>query len=110
MQQYQQHIIYSIATLILVAALALPTAVKFTHVFSHHSHEVCTNNSQTHLHNLDADCSFYNFKITNHYTFSIENYELYTPIEIKHITASQYHFLSDYQRLHFSLRGPPIYS
>ncbi|MEM5566227.1 hypothetical protein WNY78_13990 [Psychroserpens sp. AS72] len=110
MQQHKQHITYSIATLILIVALALPTVVKFTHAFSHHNHDVCTDYSQTHLHNLDADCSFYNFKITNHYTFSIENYELYIPIKIKQITASQYQFLSDYQRLQFSLRGPPIYS
>lgn len=109
-QQRQQHIIYSIATLILVVALALPTIVKLTHVFNHHNHDVCNDYSQTHVHNLDVDCSFYNFKITNHFTCTIENYELYIPVEINPIIASQYQFLSDYQRLHFSLRGPPIYS
>lgn len=106
----QQHTVFKLATAFLVVALLLPYITKLTHVFTHHHHEVCKGESQTHLHSLDQDCSFYQFKINQTFTFELYDFELFTPTDNHKILTSQYQFVSEYQRLHFSLRGPPIYS
>ncbi len=110
MNNYKQHITFKIATLLVVVCLVLPSVVKFTHIFAHHEHEVCLGENQSHLHELDMDCEFYKFNI-NHYT-TLTSFE-FIPLEIienQEIIASQYVFLSAFQRLHFSLRGPPYNS
>ena len=108
MNHIKQHIIFKIITLLLVVSLLIPTVVKFTHIFSHHEHEVCLGEKTTHLHELDLDCSFYKFKLNNNVTFSFFNVDLISPQEEQFEILSLYSFLSKYQRLHFSLRGPPL--
>ncbi|WP_052461047.1 hypothetical protein [Psychroserpens mesophilus] len=110
MNNYKQHITFRIATLLIVVCLVLPSVVKFTHVFAHHEHEVCLGENQSHLHELDSDCEFYKFNI-NHNTI-LSNFEFVT-LEVhenQSIIASRYLFLSSFQKLHFSLRGPPFNS
>jgi len=98
---------FKVATLILAMALLLPTAVKFSHVFSHHQHEVCLGEHQTHLHKSDLDCNFYKFKLGSSFTLPTLGFE-FVPTEVNHaIQNTSYTFLSEFQQLHFSLRGPP---
>lgn len=107
MHRIKQHIAFKIASLLLVLFFTLPSVVKLSHVFEHHHHEVCTGENTTHLHTLDLDCDFYKFNLS--VSASIPEYAA-SIIDTKHTRAkivSQYFFLSDYQRLHFSLRGPP---
>lgn len=107
MKFLKQHIFFKGLTLILVFTLLLPSAVKSMHIFENHQHEVCYGEVDAHFHTLDIDCEFYNFKINIPFTFP-ENAPVLIPyIEIKGIITSDYSFLSEYQRLHFSLRGPP---
>lgn len=102
-----QHILFKGFTLIMVLTLLLPSAVKFMHIFENHKHEVCYGESEAHFHKLDMDCEFYNFKLNTSFTFP-ENFSfLISHAEIKTPITTDYSFLSDYQKLHFSLRGPP---
>ncbi|MEY8869982.1 hypothetical protein AB9K24_10765 [Meridianimaribacter flavus] len=110
MQQTKRHIFIKLSALLLVLGLFAPEAEKFAHTFNHHKHEVCHGESETHLHTLDVDCSFYKFKLNNSYTLPEFNFEIPEIRDNHEIIVSQYFFLSDYQRLHFSLRGPPFYS
>ncbi|OMP30655.1 hypothetical protein [Mangrovimonas sp. DI 80] len=103
----QQHIVFKLATAILVVALLLPYITKLTHVFTHHHHEVCNGESQAHLHSLDQDCSFYQFKINN--TFVLTSFDFVIPkiVPAKETTVGLYNFKYNHQQLSFSLRGPP---
>ena len=107
MNNYKQHISFKIFTLILVASLLLPSAVKLNHAFEDHKHEVCKTNSIDHFHELDLDCEFYKFNKTNQY-FITFNHDIseFVNIDIKQ-NFSYYNFLNSHQPLNFSLRGPP---
>lgn len=107
MQNISKHFIFKISTLLLVFALLMPIGVKLMHIFDHHQHEVCNGEFQTHLHKADIECSFQKFKINSAYTIPYFEY-VFLPIQNNHqIYSDAYAFLSDYQQLHFSLRGPP---
>lgn len=107
MRKVKQHIAFRITTLVLVLAFLLPSAVKLSHVFEHHHHEVCNGEVTTHLHTSDVVCDFYKFKLSTQFTIPTHDFE-FASIEDNHqIKTSQYSFLSEFQRLQFSLRGPP---
>lgn len=105
----REHIIFKILTLTLVLSLFVPSIVKFTHIFTHahHKHEVCSGKKTTHLHELDSDCDFYSFKLNNNFTVSFSSIDLFSRKKKKKEIVPQYQFLSKFQHLHFSLRGPP---
>ena len=107
MQNYKQHIAFKLTTLAIVLSLILPFAVKLSHAFNHHEHEVCLGEFQTHLHNSDLDCSFYKFKTSNSFTFTLFQSELVFVQANHRVHESQYEFISNYQKLQHSLRGPP---
>ncbi|WP_033958177.1 hypothetical protein [Psychroserpens jangbogonensis] len=110
MNNYKQHIAFRIATVFIVLCLVLPSVVKFSHTFSDHEHEVCLGENQSHFHEIDSDCDFYKFKINHQTTFSVLKF---IPIQVndnREVIASKYLFLSSFQKLHFSLRGPPFNS
>lgn len=91
----------------LVVTLLMPTGFKFSHIFTHHQHEICNGESQTHLHKSDLDCSFYQFNLSTPFTIPSFEYQ-FIFVEDNHQNHDEvYSFLSEYQRLHFSLRGPP---
>jgi len=104
----KEHIVFRFFALALALTLLLPTAVKFTHAFNHSKHEICLGKSATHLHKLDLDCKFYDFKLTTNYIFSQFYFNLFIPNTDNSESSSEYVFLSTYQQLHFSRRGPPI--
>ena len=104
----RQHIIFKGLTLVLVLTFLLPSAVKFFHIFEHHHHEVCLGEAESHIHTLDFDCQFYKFKLNIPFTIP-ENVTVFIDYpEISNVISSDYAFLSEYQSLHFSLRGPPV--
>ncbi|TYB76475.1 hypothetical protein ES674_11455 [Bizionia myxarmorum] len=93
--------------MLLVLAVLLPAAVKMGHVFENHVHEVCLNKSTAHFHTLDLECEFYKFKLSNHFFPIPDNFDVLETLENHAISTSQYVFLSAFQQLPFSLRGPP---
>ncbi len=107
MQKNKPHIAFRIATLTLVLAFLLPSAVKFSHVFNHHQHVVCNDDITTHLHASDVDCDFYKFKLNTQYHSPLEYIAL--PLEVSYfeINNTFYNFLNNHRQLSFSLRGPP---
>ena len=107
MNKLKEHIVFKTLTLLLVATLLVPSAVKFVHTFTHHKHEVCLAGKTTHLHKLDVDCDFYKFKLNKSFTLYNHFVKLFSTQEKPLEIVSQYRFLSKYQHLHYSLRGPP---
>jgi len=107
MKFLREHIIFKILAYTLAFTLILPSAVKFTHVFNHYQHVTCFGKTTTHLHKLDLDCKFYDFKLTQNYILNDFNFNVFVPKPSHLESKSQYVFLSTYQQLHFSLRGPP---
>lgn len=103
----QQHIAFKFIATVLVFTLSLPSLVKVCHSFAHHEHKVCIGEKTTHFHEVDLDCEFQKFQVNNFFTLNTCDISIFHQKEILPKTASQYHYLSDYQRLHFSLRGPP---
>ena len=110
MNTYRQHIAFRIATILIVLCLVLPIVTKFSHVFSHHKHEVCLGENQSHFHEIDMDCEFFKFKLNHQTTFSTFEFEPILVKDHQEIISSRYVFLSSFQKLHFTLRGPPINS
>ncbi|WNH09720.1 hypothetical protein [Thalassobellus suaedae] len=107
MQTLKEHIVFKIVSLSLVAILLVPTVLKFAHIFAHHEHDICLGEKSTHLHELNIDCDLHKFKLSNSYAITFFNFSLFSPKEVPLKIASQYQFLSEYQRLQTSLRGPP---
>ena len=107
MKLLREHIFFKALILVLIVSLITPYFVKFAHVFTHQTHEVCLGEKTTHFHELDIDCEFYKFKSTNSFAYDLSNIELFLEKKESQQIASLYHFLSKYQHLHFSLRGPP---
>ncbi|MDN3493704.1 hypothetical protein [Winogradskyella bathintestinalis] len=101
--------LFKLLAIILVIVVLLPSAVKFSHVFTHHTHVVCQNDSSsdTHFHESDLECDFYKFKLSKQ-LYIQHNTETLTSVEDNfNITDSQYQFVSDFQKLQIALRGPP---
>ncbi|MEO5789667.1 MAG: hypothetical protein ACOH2D_08640 [Gelidibacter sp.] len=103
----RQHIAFRVLTLIIVVTLLLPSAVKLMHIFEKHQHEVCYGEADSHFHTFDIDCEFYKFKLNIPFTIPEKDDVLIAYNEILTVPTKDYSFLSEYQRLHFSLRGPP---
>jgi len=108
MSKYKKSIIFKSLIVTLVITLLVPSFVKLAHAFENHEHEICITPQKEHFHEYDIDCEFYKFKTNPQVAISFDYAE---SIDIKTNTSpvvSQYQFISDYQRLSFSLRGPPI--
>ncbi|WP_241148012.1 hypothetical protein [Lacinutrix jangbogonensis] len=107
MENKTLHIVIKSIVMLLLVAIVLPSVIKFVHVFEDHKHEVCTNTSDTHFHEVEIDCEFYKFKLNTAFSFILRPSKIiFHELNYK-ITTSQYQFVSDFQRLPFSLRGPP---
>lgn len=103
----KNHIINVLCSAILIFALLAPTYAKFSHLFQGHKHELCENPQTSHFHELDTDCEFYKFKLSTQFSISFGDISFLENKILSQKIKSQYHFISDYQRLHYSLRGPP---
>ena len=112
MQNLKQHIIFKSFAVLLVLFVLMPSVVKLSHSLSHstHKHEVCLGEKQSHLHTLDVDCEFHKFQLITGFTIPANNYHFLEKQENHQIINSQYQFISEFQQLHFSLRGPPFNS
>lgn len=90
-------------------AIILPAVIKSSHIFTHHTHEVCNedSSSKTHYHQTDLDCDFYKFKLTKtQIYFTVDNGTDFNPSLSKEVSNYYKSFIA-YQRLSNFLRGPP---
>ena len=107
MQEFKTHLAVKLLCVALVATLFTPSVTKFAHIFAHHEHKLCVAEGTTHIHQVDLDCEFYKFQINKNFTLQDVSVNLFVEKNIYQNITSQYIFVSDYQKLHFSLRGPP---
>lgn len=107
MQKTKEHIASKCITLLIAAILLVPYGVKFAHIFTHHTHEVCKGYESTHIHKVDMDCEFYKFQLNNNFTHSFFSPDFFLQQKETLLIVSQYQFLSKFQRLQTALRGPP---
>jgi hypothetical protein len=108
MNALKSHIISKITVRIIAILLLLPSAVKFTHAFNHYKHEVCLGEKSTHIHKVDVNCKFYDFKLNKPFYLTSVNVDLLLKVTNFKISNSLYTFLNNHRPLSFSLRGPPI--
>jgi hypothetical protein len=107
MQKLKAHIGYKISLAILIVALLVPSFVKLAHAFENHKHEVCKTPQKSHYHELDLDCEFYKFKLSNAFYFHFQEYVL-EPSSLSTIITNFYKSsYSNFQVQQISLRGPP---
>ena len=108
MLQVKKHIPSKFLVVLLTIILVAPVFVKSYHIFEDHKHEVCKTPNKTHFHEYEIDCEFYNFKLNTQFNLSITS-DIIPVLKGKtQSITSQYYFISDYQQLQFSLRGPPL--
>lgn len=112
MQDIKKHILFKCFSVLLVLFVLMPSAFKLSHAFSHsnHKHEVCLGEKQSHLHTLDVDCEFQKFQLNTAFTFLDNTVKFFEKEDNHRVILSQYYYISNFQQLHFSLRGPPINS
>ena len=107
MQRFKEHIFLKVISVILVASLITPAAVKIWHIFASHEHIICISYQTEHYHELDVDCDFNKFNTVKKYlannTYQDNGFSDYGNKEI----FSNYFLIKDHQQLSFSLRAPP---
>ena len=107
MKYIKNHIVLNVFAILLTVSIAVPSIVKFTHIFEDHKHEVCTNYNTTHFHEFDVDCEFYKFKIPIQ---TISDINISNTLEFDIITSKVYNHYTLLPSLEFNsfkLRGPP---
>ncbi|TNJ44561.1 hypothetical protein KFZ70_00845 [Tamlana fucoidanivorans] len=107
MHHTKKHMHVPLIALFFLGLLLFPTSISFYHVFQHHKHDICIGDDSTHIHQVDLDCEYNKFKIHTNYTFPKLWVAIFSKKQFPEEIISYYFFLSKYQHLHFSLRGPP---
>jgi hypothetical protein len=107
---YKKQIGKNIVSLLLFAALMLPTSVQFFHMFEGHEHTTCTEKT-THIHKSITKCKICSFHLAS-FKYDIAKYpDLLLPkIPVKvdaNFTSLQFH---SFNLTNTQLRAPPIFS
>ena len=93
--------------LMLTLVVLFPSVLKLTHAFTHHEHQVCLGESNTHLHASDFDCDFYKFKLTNSLFFEVQSvFKTHITTSYKTVATLE-QTVKNAQPLTAFLRGPP---
>ena len=107
---YRKQIGKNIVALLLFAALMLPTAVQFFHVFEGHEHNTCSEKT-THIHKSITNCDICDFHLVS-FNYNITKYpNLLVPkipvgVDVK-FTSLLFH---SFKTTNTQLRAPPIFS
>ncbi|WP_232224050.1 hypothetical protein [Gillisia sp. CAL575] len=87
--------------------MLLPSILSFNHVFAHDFNFACDDHSTTHLHQSSLDCELCDFHPRPIIVYQFLNFNLDEVLLPNKKFFNSYEFLSDFQKLSFSLRGPP---
>lgn len=104
MEKNQKYWILGLAFILL-----LPSILNYNHPFAHNFNFACDDHSSVHLHQDSIDCTLCDFHPSPIITFQFSNFELIEYSETNQKNFNPYEFLSDFQKLSFCLRGPPIF-
>ena len=107
MQKVQGDFRLSMASMILVLCMLMPAFLNLAHAIHGHNGQTCASDIALHLHETEFDCEFQKYKLTKQFYTDLQNFDLFVLAVIRENTSVSYSFLSSYQQLHFSLRGPP---
>ena len=98
----------SILALFLVVAILSPAIVKLSHALYEHEEQLCHEIGSVHVHEVELDCDFQKFNLApQYYPHFVKAIKVHAKITRKK-DFNYYSFLSKYQKLHFTLRGPPV--
>ena len=104
---YRKQISKNLLALLLFAALLLPTAVQFLHIFEAHEHINCSENT-THIHESITKCDICDFHLVS-FNYDIASYpdlllaSIYVRADIN-FTSLQFH---SFKLTNTQLRAPP---
>ncbi|MBC8768911.1 hypothetical protein H4O18_12990 [Arenibacter sp. BSSL-BM3] len=102
-----RNILFSFIAALLVGLILLPSVIKLNHaIFEHHTF-ICKEKGKLHIHEVELDCDYHKFNITPYYTYLQQEFRTFSEIPKSKKIVNFYNFLSKYQKLHFSRRGPP---
>ncbi|MBZ9728966.1 hypothetical protein LB467_04645 [Salegentibacter sp. JZCK2] len=97
-----------ITSILMGALLLLPAIISFSHTFTGHGHELCPNYADKHFHENNLDCDLHSYNQSPVLAADFINFESVLEKEINKQFFKFYHFLNNYQKLPFELRGPPL--
>lgn len=107
MKEIYTGVLSSIISLLLIAAILTPSFVKLSHALYEHQETECQEIGSVHVHDVEFECDFQKFKLSSQYYPNFVNNLSIDISIIKEKDFNFYSFLSKYQKLHFTLRGPP---
>jgi len=93
--------------LFLVAAILSPSVLKLSHALYEHQELVCSDDSISHVHQIEFDCEFLKFKLSPQIDIALIEITDISEVYIPKNYYNYYTFLSNFKRLPFALRGPP---
>ncbi|MDX1365813.1 MAG: hypothetical protein R3243_16530 [Arenibacter latericius] len=99
--------ILSFFSILMVALFALPGALKAKHAILEHHNFVCKEKGKLHYHEMEVECEFYKYNISHFITPEYVELNNNSWIFKTEKVTDYYQYLSKYQKLHFSERGPP---
>lgn len=97
----------SAVSLLLVLLMLTPSIVKLVHAIDEHEHFECNAIGQLHVHEVEFDCDFEKFNLSPQIYPDLVLTPGFLVLDQYKIRSQHYTFLSKFQTLHFSLRGPP---
>ena len=95
-------------SLVLVLAILSPALVMLSHALYEHEEQACKEIGSVHVHEIEVDCDFHKFQLSPQLYPVFANAVKTHPTLIREKDFNYYSFLSKYQKLHFTLRGPPV--
>ncbi|QWX85382.1 hypothetical protein H0I23_07005 [Cellulophaga sp. HaHaR_3_176] len=105
-----KNIFFSFTTILLLFALAIPNIAKVSHTLFDHKEITCLEKNSVHFHETEFNCEFYKYQLSTYFSVQIYNYNVFASDLEPEQNQNYYFLLSEYQNLHFSLRGPPLKS
>ncbi|VAW17293.1 FIG00652378: hypothetical protein [hydrothermal vent metagenome] len=91
-------------------SILAPSVVKLSHALFEHQDVHCYEIGPLHIHKVELDCDFQKFSLSpQQYPIYFQTQNFIVPA-VKVDAIGHYSFLSNYQKLHFALRGPPLVS
>ena len=95
------------ATFFLIAAIEAPSVIKLWHSLYIHTEITCDQEGKTHFHSAEIDCAFHKFNFTLHCFLPQNHFEANLVGSVREDHFSYYSSVSLFQKLQYTLRGPP---
>ncbi len=107
---FKKHCIASSLAILVVFSLGLPSLTAWSHAFSDHQDQKCTDSTTLHVHKVEGDCAFIKFKPAPQFYFTFSEPRMYVSELITCVIRASYRFVPIFKSMHFLLRGPPDHS